>query len=298
MSTATARQLPTVVLLVVGDKGANLLADFPLGKCQLVQVVTYEQQPNDPAVDRIQRTAAAAGVPVLVQRRVSQSDLPSADLVFLAGWQFIVDLDPRRTVILHDSLLPRYRGFAPTVAALINGDDRIGVTALRPAPAADEGDILATAEVPIAYPMRIAEAFEALRPAYGRVSSDVMDSWTRGTLEGFAQDPRIATYSLWRDDADYVIDWSWAASRIVRFVHAVGAPYSGARTLVGDTTVIVVDAEEVDDLSFVQRQAGKIWRLSPAGPEVVCGSGMIRLTSVVGIDGGPFTFSRVRVRLG
>ena len=49
-------------------------------------------------------------------------------------------------LIFHDSLLPKLRGFNPTVTALIAGEIEIGVTAFSPiggdAPVADFGPIL------------------------------------------------------------------------------------------------------------------------------------------------------------
>ena len=33
-------------------------------------------------------------------------------------------------IVFHDSLLPKYRGFAPLVSQLINGEEYLGVTAI------------------------------------------------------------------------------------------------------------------------------------------------------------------------
>jgi methionyl-tRNA formyltransferase len=63
-------------------------------------------------------------------------------------------------VVFHDSLLPRYRGFLPTVTSLIAGDDLIGVTAFQPAEGLDTGPILAQAEFRIQMPARIDEVLK------------------------------------------------------------------------------------------------------------------------------------------
>lgn len=51
---------------------------------------------------------------------------------FVVGWQFLLRGRPDCCIVFHDSLLPKLRVFAPTVAALLCGAEVIGVTALRP----------------------------------------------------------------------------------------------------------------------------------------------------------------------
>lgn len=45
-------------------------------------------------------------------------------------------------VVFHDSMLPKYRGFAPTPTAMINGEREIGVSALFASEQIDCGDII------------------------------------------------------------------------------------------------------------------------------------------------------------
>ena len=44
------------------------------------------------------------------------------------------------------------------------------------------------------------------------------------------QNEKEASYSLWRDEEDYFINWSLGAKTIERTINATGFPYSGART--------------------------------------------------------------------
>ena len=48
---------------------------------------------------------------------------------FAIGWRWIIR-NSHNLIVLHDSILPKYRGFAPLVNALINGEEELGVTAL------------------------------------------------------------------------------------------------------------------------------------------------------------------------
>ncbi|GAL67611.1 formyltransferase family protein [Jejuia pallidilutea] len=47
------------------------------------------------------------------------------------SWRWLIQLpENKKLIVLHDSLLPKYRGFAPLVNALKNGEKYLGVTAL------------------------------------------------------------------------------------------------------------------------------------------------------------------------
>ena len=55
------------------------------------------------------------------------------DIAFAIGWRFIIQqqtytIPPKGTLIIHDSLLPKYRGFAPMNWAIINGETKTGVS--------------------------------------------------------------------------------------------------------------------------------------------------------------------------
>ncbi len=140
----------------------------------------------------------------------------------------------------------------------------------------DAGPIVAQREVSISYPIRIRNALELQSGLMADLALDIIAAWQSGALSSRPQDESKATYSLWRDEADYNIDWSQSASEIRRFIDAVSWPYSGARTTVGGEPVTIDAANEVDDLRFERRDVGKIWRLDTGRPVVVCGSGLLR----------------------
>src|SRR5260370_7655760 len=129
------------------------------------------------------------------------------------------------------------------------------------------------------------------------IAIDIVDQWRRGELLSTPQQVGAATFSIWRDDADYEIDSSNSAAEIERFVNAVGHPYAGARTRVGGVeTVRVRDVTVLPDKPFEIRQAGKIWSLDNGRPIVICGDGMLRIDHCRPEDGSHFLFQRLRPR--
>ncbi len=201
------------------------------------------------------------------------------------GWRYLappaaVEYLQGEVIIAHDSLLPKLRGFAPLPTAIITGEPETGVTFLHVGPSVDDGEILWQGRTPIAADDTIAVLIDKITPHY----VDGLQRYVRGELtRGVPQNEAEATYSIWRDTEDYRIDWRDDAARIERSVRALGSPYLGAQTLLGDRLVTVESAAVCQDVPFAIRQPGKIWRLSDGGcPEVVCGQGMLRITRARG----------------
>jgi methionyl-tRNA formyltransferase len=227
----------------------------------------------------------------------SPSRSPSLRLFFV-GWQFVYNGDPENVVVFHDSLLPTYRGFAPTVSALIAGEPEIGVTAFEPDAGIDTGPIIRQAAFPVRYPMKIEEALRRQANLMGSIAADILACDAAGTpLAASPQSNEFASHSLWRDQDDYWIDFYKPAEEIMRFIHALGSPYDGARSLVKDRVVRLLDAEVIsDDLRFVERHVGKVWRFDGKHPVIVCGNGMIRVTDMRDLANGPVQIDSLRTR--
>ncbi len=286
-----------IIAGAVGLKGLVFVETLLSRGIRLDEIVTYRQE-DDRAqgFDRLRELARGASVSLTQSRR---PDVQQHDLLFLVGWQFILPPAGGQAVVFHDSMLPRYRGFAPTVTALIRGDDEIGVTALSPSDSVDEGLVFGQRSARIDYPIKIEEALKQQACLMAELAIDIIDRWRAGALSTAAQDPARATYSLWRDEADYEIDWSTSAAQIKRFVDAVGFPYAGARTLVGDATILRVhDVTPLPDLQIELRDVGKVWKLDAGRAVVVCGSGLLRIDRCTTEAGADYRFERLRVRLG
>jgi methionyl-tRNA formyltransferase len=142
------------------------------------------------------------------------------------SWRWLIKHPPDRLVILHDSLLPKYRGFNPLVSSLINRETTVGVTALLGASEFDTGDILFQSSTGLTYPITIAEATSTIFGNYFAAGVFVLELIaSKSDLCGTHQDASQASYSLWRDDEDYKIDWGASAEFIGRFIDAVGKPH-------------------------------------------------------------------------
>jgi len=218
-----------------------------------------------------------------------------------AAWRWLIEPRESRLVVFHDSLLPKYRGFNPLVSALINGDSTVGVSALDACQEFDRGPLLAQVKVAIKYPIKIAEAIDAVSLAYRELTLKVVSAMARGALpKGKPQNERKASYSLWRDEDDYRIDWTKDSVEICRFIDAVGFPYKGASALVGERPARILGAELVKDVKIENRVPGKVLFAADSLPVVVCGKGLLKITELLDAKTGknmlPLPVFRVRFK--
>ncbi len=202
------------------------------------------------------------------------------------GWQRLIDYEnDQKLIVFHDSILPRLRGFNPLVTALINGDKEIGVTALFASQEYDRGAIIDVEKITIKYPIKIEKAILLISQCYARLGNRIMkEIYENNPLESNEQDENLSTYSLWRDEADYNIDWNDSAIRISRFIDAVGFPYKGAKAIIDDKSVIICEATPIDDVIIENRSVGKVIFKQDNYPVVVCGEGLLILKRITDLN--------------
>lgn len=198
---------------------------------------------------------------------------------FSIGWRWMIEAT-ERLIVFHDSLLPKYRGFSPLVNALINKEDKIGVTALVATSEYDKGNILAQEAVGVLYPINIQQAIELITPIYVKLVLKVYSTLLSGSkLVGTKQDETNATYSLWRDESDYFVDWGKSAVDIKRFCDAVGSPFKGACTRADNRIIRLNHVKIFPDVQVESRtdHIGKIIFMNKNNPVIVCGSGLLEI---------------------
>jgi len=205
------------------------------------------------------------------------------DLFLALGWRWIVrDVPQEKLIVFHDSLLPKYRGFAPLVNALINKERSTGVTALLGAEAYDRGNILLQKSFDIVYPTTIEREILRISIGYADLALELFAQLNNGTLNrcGCPQEEKEATYSLWRDNEDYRINWNNDAGNIEHFISCVNHPYMGASAMLNGSIIRVRKAWAREDIKVENRTPGKVIFIESGLPVVVCGKGLLVLADV------------------
>lgn len=214
------------------------------------------------------------------------------------SWRWLIKESNSKLIVLHDSLLPKYRGFSPLVNSLINGEKYIGVTALFASKEYDKGPIIYQEKREIEYPITIKEAIEHISLLYSELVLKILKTLSSNlTLNSQEQNEKMSSYSLWRDENDYYISWEKSAEYISRFVDAVGFPYKGSKSKINGKIVIIYRVSIVEDLVVENRDVGKIIFFMDEKPVVVCGSGLIKIEEAIFEETGESIFPLKKFRI-
>lgn len=262
-------------------------------------VFSFPEEPWEPRfLDDIRELTLARGGRFFETKKVGSPrwgqfwDSTDVDLMFVVSWRFMIPASvyqrPRLgTFVFHDSLLPEYRGFSPTVWAIINGEDHTGVSLFEIADGVDEGDIIAQERVPIGPDDTIAAVMEQVTHTYLDLLEQNLDNLLRGTAPRYPQDHSRATYTTKRLPEDNLIDWSGPTEQAFNLIRATSTPYSGAYTFLDGQKIRVWSAKRLSiSRSYIGRIPGRVVEVWPEeGSVVLAGDGSLLLTEVQ-LEGG------------
>ncbi len=225
----------------------------------------------------------------------------SSNYSIAISWRWLIPSNNSRLIVLHDSILPRYRGFAPLVNMLINKEEEIGVSAIFASEEYDKGEIIAQSSTKISYPITISQAIDLISNNYNELVIEIFNTLAKGNeLKSVPQNEDLASYSLWRNEDDLLINWQQDSTDILNFINSVSRPYKGAATFInGKQKIRILEADIEPDVRIENRDVGKVIFLKNKYPIIVCGSGLLKLKRVVNDntkeDMLPFKNFRIRL---
>ena len=106
----------------------------------------------------------------------------------------IVNFTPLGLINIHPSLLPIYRGPAPIVAPILNGDSQTGVSIIKIDEEMDHGPILAQKRIDLNGNEFIQDLEKTLAELSGELLVKVLEEYSKGGLELKEQDHSKAIY--------------------------------------------------------------------------------------------------------
>ena len=184
---------------------------------------------------------------------------------------------------------------------LINNEEEIGVSAIFASKKYDQGDIIAQSSTKIQYPIKISQAIELIILNYIELVLEIFENIIKGNkIIAHKQDEKLATYSLWRDENDYRINWNQSSTAILNFINAVSNPYKGAYTFInGFQKIRILEAELEKDVCIENRSVGKIIYVRDQHPVIVCKTGLIKLLKIIDdkTKENLLPFKKFRIRL-
>lgn len=153
--------------------------------------------------------------------------------------QDILSIPKLGCVNIHPSYLPKYRGCAPTLWAILNNEYKHGITLHYMVKRADMGDIIVQRRV---YITRKDTGY-SLHNKTMRIGFSLfkryIDDIIKGTAPRKPQKHIIATYFGQWKERYRLIDWNQSALSIWNKIRALTKPYSGAKTYLHGKPVII-----------------------------------------------------------
>lgn len=183
----------------------------------------------------------------------------------------VIYLPRLKSVNVHFSLLPKYRGAAPVVWAILKGEQKTGITIFELNARMDEGDIVSREELDI----RARETAGELEARLARAGAALLV----GTLAEIERLPRVpqnhslATLAPRLKKEQGLIDWTRESGEIERLVRAF-SPWPGAFTFWKGQRLILHAGRVAGD-GAPQAPPGRVEAAARTGIAVRCGGGTL-----------------------
>ena len=267
------------------DEGYNIVAvvttpDKPAGRGQKL----HESD--------VKVAAKELGLPILQPERLRDEAFVEAmrelqpDLGIVIAFRMLPEIiwamPKYGTFNLHASLLPQYRGAAPINWAVINGEQKTGITTFLLNHEIDKGAIIGQTEMPIGEDDTVGTMYDKLMTSGCDLVVD--------TVERIAAGDYIATEQMHIDEStlksapkifkeDCRIDWSWEGAQIVNFVRGL-SPYPAA------WTPMFIDGKEQGSAKIFRatfaaaqhsQSAGAVYSDGKGSLKVACADGWVEI---------------------
>lgn len=200
----------------------------------------------------VKALAVARGLPVLQPASLARERFEreyhalAADLGVVAAYgkilpDWLLAATPHGMINVHASLLPRYRGASPVHRAVMQGDERTGVTIMRVVKALDAGPMLATVERAIGEHEGAEEVERDLARLGAGALLEVIEALDRGDAVEVPQDDARATYAprLTKDDGR--LDFSQPAVAVHNRIRGL-RPWPTAFTFLNGQRLVIHEA--------------------------------------------------------
>ena len=199
------------------------------------------------------------------------------DLIITAAYgQYVptklLNAPTHRAINVHASLLPKYRGAAPIHYAVLNGDEKTGITIMYMEKEMDAGNIISQREIAINDEDDTGNLFEKLSLVGRDLLMDTLPAIFAGENESIVQNEDEVTFSPMISKEQEKIDWTLTAREVFNHIRAL-RPAPGAYTILEDQRFKIWAAEVVEDNTSAE--PGTIIFADTKEMYVACGEGSV-----------------------
>ena len=230
-------------------------------------------------------------LPILQPERVKDEEFLdifreiSPDMVVLAAFgqilpREIIEFPPMGCLNVHPSLLPKYRGAAPINWAIVNGEDKTGVTIMLMDEGVDSGNILLQEETDIDPD----ETYDDLHDRLSQLGAELLLKAVAGVADGtitkgVPQDSSLATFAPRLTQKTGHINWENSGKDIVNLIRGLSSS-PGAFSFLREKKLKIFFATSGKMETSGEKEPGKVGKLMESGLQVTAKDGHAYLKEV------------------
>jgi methionyl-tRNA formyltransferase len=246
------------VVLAYSNVGVRCLRVLHARGFRIAQVITHRDNPNQQRwFDSVAETATELGLPLAYVEDLAAGQLRARlatlrpDYLFSFYFRQMLPADVLATarvaaLNMHGSLLPKYRGRAPTNWAVLHGETETGATLHVMEAKPDAGDIVAQMAVPILPDDTARQVFDKVTVAAETILWQVAPELLAERIPRRPNDLTQGSYFGGRKPEDGRIDWNAPAAEVYNLIRAVAPPYPGAFTDLHGRRIVIAKARRID----------------------------------------------------
>ena len=242
--------------------------DFAVGALEAIiqaclEVLGVVTQPDKPKgrsgqmqFSPVKECALKYGLPVFQPERIKRPEAVEelkkydAQVFVVAAFGQIVsreilDMPPYGCINIHASLLPKYRGASPIQQAVLDGEEKSGVTIMQMEDGIDTGDILYQKEIMLDAKETGESLFEKLSVLGAEAIVEALPLLEAGKLTPVPQDESKATHVKMISKSQGLIDWAESSVKIERKIRGLNS-WPSAYTNYKGKQLKIWDADVVD----------------------------------------------------
>lgn len=246
----------------------------------------------------VKECAVAHDIPVFQPERIKRPEAVEAlkkypaDVFVVAAFgqilsKEILDMPRLGCLNIHASLLPKYRGSSPIQWAVINGEEKTGVTIMQMNEGLDTGDILYTKEILLDKKETGESLFDRLSVLGAEAIVEALPLLEAGKLTPVPQNHAEATHTVMLNKAMGKIDFAKSAVELERLVRGLNSWPSAYTSFNGKQLKIwESDLGQDEALSEEAKQAypsaalGEVFAVEKDRFAVKCAEGFLWIVSV------------------
>lgn len=237
------------VLRMLVEEGYNVLAvvtqpDRPVGRKKVLTPPPVKEEALRHKIEVLQPEKLTGSAEL---KRLQELN---PDLIVTAAFgqllsEEVLTIPQLGAINVHASLLPKYRGGAPIHQAVLDGEEKTGVTIMYMVKKLDAGDIISQVEVPITEQDTTGTLFDKLSAAGTALLKETLPSIVAGTNARTPQDPDQVTFARNISREQERIDWAKPAREVFNQIRGLN-PWPGAYTTFDEASFKIWSAREVN----------------------------------------------------